>query len=212
MIDMRQVRHQELLRRRLAARPADRRRHRRGQGHRGRHRRPRARGADGGVRAPRTTRGSILVRAYDVNHLYLLNKAGADWPCASSSTPRSTSARRAAGLGMHPFKVEKMAAPSAATTSPAWRTSTSSGTRTPPCPATRPTWPRAREHAATLTDLMSTDRLQLHDRSERGWTPPPKGPIVSRKAKDGSIQPALVCYPIGRDPPGSRRHSGVNKR
>ena len=34
---------------------------------------------------------------------------------------------------------------------------------------------RAREHSATLKDMMEADRLQLHDRSERGWTPPPKG-------------------------------------
>lgn len=27
---------------------------------------------------------------------------------------------------------------------------------------------------ATLKDLMEADRMQLHDRSERGWTPPPK--------------------------------------
>ena len=34
---------------------------------------------------------------------------------------------------------------------------------------------RAREHGETLKELMEADRLQLHDRSERGWTPPPKG-------------------------------------
>ena len=34
---------------------------------------------------------------------------------------------------------------------------------------------RAQEHGATLKQLMEADRLQLHDRSERGWTPPPKG-------------------------------------
>jgi CPA2 family monovalent cation:H+ antiporter-2 len=55
-----------------------RRRHRLRQGHRHRHRRPRARGADGGVRAPPPSAVKTLVRAYDVNHLYLLNKAGAD--------------------------------------------------------------------------------------------------------------------------------------
>jgi len=26
-----------------------------------------------------------------------------------------------------------------------------------------------------LEALMEADRLQLHDRTERGWTPPPKG-------------------------------------
>jgi hypothetical protein len=33
----------------------------------------------------------------------------------------------------------------------------------------------AKEHGETLRDMMEADRLQLHDRSERGWTPPPKG-------------------------------------
>ena len=33
---------------------------------------------------------------------------------------------------------------------------------------------RAREHGETLKDMMEADRLQLHDRTERGWTPPPK--------------------------------------
>ena len=33
---------------------------------------------------------------------------------------------------------------------------------------------RAREHKETLSELMETDRMQRHDRSERGWTPPPK--------------------------------------
>ena len=34
---------------------------------------------------------------------------------------------------------------------------------------------RARELSATLKDLMELDRQQLYDRTERGWTPPPKG-------------------------------------
>ena len=32
-----------------------------------------------------------------------------------------------------------------------------------------------KEHRETLADLLATDRLQLHDRTERGWAPPPKG-------------------------------------
>ena len=34
---------------------------------------------------------------------------------------------------------------------------------------------RAREHGETLREMMEADRLQLHDRSERGWTPPTRG-------------------------------------
>ena len=33
----------------------------------------------------------------------------------------------------------------------------------------------ASEHQESLKKLMETDRLQFHDRSDRGWTPPPKG-------------------------------------
>ena len=33
----------------------------------------------------------------------------------------------------------------------------------------------ALEHADNLQELMRTDRMQMHDRTERGWTPPPKG-------------------------------------
>ncbi|MDJ0832974.1 MAG: potassium transporter, partial [Gammaproteobacteria bacterium] len=34
---------------------------------------------------------------------------------------------------------------------------------------------RAREHSETLRDILIKDRDQLHDRSDRAWTPPPKG-------------------------------------
>ena len=33
----------------------------------------------------------------------------------------------------------------------------------------------ASAHREALNSLMETDRLQFHDRSDRGWTPPPKG-------------------------------------
>jgi CPA2 family monovalent cation:H+ antiporter-2 len=34
---------------------------------------------------------------------------------------------------------------------------------------------RAKAHGETLREQMEADRLELHDRTERGWTPPPKG-------------------------------------
>jgi hypothetical protein len=34
---------------------------------------------------------------------------------------------------------------------------------------------RIREHAGTLQEAIASDRLHLHDRTERGWTPPPRG-------------------------------------
>ncbi|MBT3025727.1 MAG: hypothetical protein KME48_00995 [Candidatus Thiodiazotropha sp. (ex Ctena orbiculata)] len=34
---------------------------------------------------------------------------------------------------------------------------------------------KASEHGESLKKLMETDRAQFHDRSDRDWTPPPKG-------------------------------------
>ncbi len=121
-------------------------------------------------------RVKTLVRAYDVNHLYLLNKAGADLAVRElfdASLDLGKEALKA--VGMHPFKVEKMARAfrrhdlaGLADLYELWDADTAMSSN-------KAYLARAREHAATLTDLMSTDRLQLHDRSERGWTPPPKG-------------------------------------
>jgi CPA2 family monovalent cation:H+ antiporter-2 len=87
------------------------------------------------------------------------------------------SAEALKALGMHPFKVEKM--------SRAFRRHDLAGLEDlyelwdadTAMSRNKAYLARAREHAETLTDLMATDRLQLHDRSERGWTPPPKGYI-----------------------------------
>jgi len=121
-------------------------------------------------------RVKTLVRAYDVNHLYLLNKAGADVAMRElfdASLALGKEALKA--VGMHPFKVEKM--------SQAFRRHDLAGLESlyelwdedTAMSSNKAYLARAREHAATLTDLMATDRLELHDRSERGWTPPPKG-------------------------------------
>jgi len=117
-----------------------------------------------------------LARAYDVNHLYLLNKAGADVAVHELFDASLEIGKEALKVvGMLPFKVEKM--------SQAFRRQDRTG-----LDSLRELWDedrsmssnkaylaRAREHGAALKELMETDRLQLHDRSERGWTPPPKG-------------------------------------
>ena len=77
-------------------------------------------------------------------------------------------------VGMHPFKVEKM--------SQAFRRHDFTGLDSlyevwdadTAMSSNKAYLARAREHSATLKELMEADRLQLHDRSERGWTPPPK--------------------------------------
>ncbi len=118
----------------------------------------------------------ILARAYDVNHLYLLNKAGVDLAVREmfdASMEIGKAALKA--VGMHPFRVEKM--------SQAFRRHDQAGLDSlyelwdedTAMSSNKAFLARARAHGATLKDMMESDRLQLHDRSERGWTPPPKG-------------------------------------
>jgi monovalent cation:proton antiporter-2 (CPA2) family protein len=118
---------------------------------------------------------TTLARAYDVGHLYLLNKAGVDIAVRElfdASLEIGKEVLKA--IGMHPFKVEKM--------SQAFRRHDFAGLdslyelwdENTSMSSNKAYLARAREHGATLKDLMEADRLQLHDRSERGWTPPPK--------------------------------------
>jgi monovalent cation:proton antiporter-2 (CPA2) family protein len=119
---------------------------------------------------------TTLARAFDVNHLYLLNKAGADIAVRELFDASLVIGKETLkAVGMHPFKVEKM--------SQAFRRHDFAGLdslyelwdENTAMSSNKAYLARAREHGATLKDLMETDRLQLHDRSERGWTPPPKG-------------------------------------
>lgn len=118
----------------------------------------------------------ILARAYDVAHLYLLKQAGVDHAIRElfeSSVEAGAEALRL--LDMHPFKVEKMLN--------AFRQHDISGLeklyevwdKDSELAKNRSYLARAREHGDTLRDLLEKDRYQLHDRSDRGWTPPPKG-------------------------------------
>ena len=118
----------------------------------------------------------ILARAYDVNHLYLLNKAGVDIAIREMFDGSLELGKEALiALGMHPFKVEKM--------SQAFRRHDQAGLEDLyelwdediAVSSNKAYLARAREHGESLKDMMDADRLQLHDRSERGWTPPPKG-------------------------------------
>jgi len=119
---------------------------------------------------------TILARAYDQNHLYLLKKAGAHVAVRElfdSSLHLGAEAMKA--LGMHPFRVHKM--------SQAFREHDEAGLEqryelwdeNPDIAANKAFLARAREHGERLQELMEADHMQFHDRSERGWTPPPKG-------------------------------------
>jgi CPA2 family monovalent cation:H+ antiporter-2 len=118
---------------------------------------------------------TTLARAYDVNHLYLLNKAGVHFAIREmfdGSLGLGKAALRA--IGMHPFRVERM--------SQAFRKHDQAGLdslyelwdENVAISSNKAYLARAREHGATLKDMMELDRLQLHDRTERGWTPPPR--------------------------------------
>ena len=117
----------------------------------------------------------ILARAYDVNHLYLLNKAGVDIAVREmfdGSLEIGKAALKA--VGMHPFKVEKM--------SQAFRRHDQAGLdglyelwdENTAMSSNKAFLAGAKEHSARLKDMMEADRMQHHDRSERGWTPPPR--------------------------------------
>jgi len=118
----------------------------------------------------------ILARAFDVRHLYLLQQAGADLVVREvfdSSLTLGVAALKA--LGMHPFKVERMAR--------AFRRHEADGLTSmydlwdenPDIARNLVLQARIREHVGSLQDALNSDRLQLHDRTERGWTPPPRG-------------------------------------
>ncbi|MFW2439823.1 MAG: monovalent cation:proton antiporter-2 (CPA2) family protein [Arenicellales bacterium] len=117
----------------------------------------------------------VLARAYDVRHLYLLKKAGVDLAVKElfdSSLELGAEALKM--LGFHPFKVEKMAR--------AFRNHDDEGVEKLyelwdedlDLSANRAFIDGVREHAGNLQEQISIDRMQLHDRTERGWTPPPK--------------------------------------
>jgi monovalent cation:H+ antiporter-2, CPA2 family len=118
----------------------------------------------------------ILARAYDLNHYYLLKRAGADLAVRElfdASLVAGAEALRT--LGVHPFRVEKMVR--------AFRQHDQQGLdqmcdlwdQEPDLARNRALLARIREHAGTLQEAMAADRLHLHDRTERAWTPPPRG-------------------------------------
>lgn len=118
----------------------------------------------------------VLARAYDVRHLYLLKRAGVDLAVKELfNGSLELGAEALKMLGFHPFKVEKM--------SRAFRTHDDVGVEKlydlwdedVDLSANRAFLASAREHADNLQQQMLADRMQLHDRTERGWTPPPKG-------------------------------------
>ena len=118
----------------------------------------------------------IIARAYDVDHLYLLKKAGVDVAVREVfEASLKAGAEVFKALGVHPFKAEKMRR--------AFRRHDEEGLE-----QLYEVWDenlelaknqamlervRARNESEPL--VLAADRADLHDRTERGWTPPPKG-------------------------------------
>ena len=117
----------------------------------------------------------VLARAYDQNHHYLLHQAGADVierELFHSSLALGGEAMKR--LGMHPFRVRNMLH--------AFRRHDRAGMEqryalwdaNPDMASNKAFLASAREHGERLAESMEADRIEFHDRSERGWTPPPK--------------------------------------
>lgn len=120
-------------------------------------------------------RVKVFARAFDQNHMYLMKGAGADVTVRETfGSSLELGAEVLKSMGMHPFRVLKM--------SQAFREHDEAGIEqryelwdeNPDFASNKAFLARAREHGERLQEMMESDRIQFHDRSERGWTPPPK--------------------------------------
>lgn len=118
----------------------------------------------------------ILARAYDVNHLYLLNKAGVDYAIREMFESSFELGKAVLSLvEKHPLIVEKRLQTFRKHDSLGleklyehWDENTATSKN-------KAFLARAREHSATLKEMMKIDRLDLDDVADKDWTPPPKG-------------------------------------
>ncbi len=121
-------------------------------------------------------RVKVLARAYDVRHLYLLKKAGVDIAereLFGGSIELGKAALKV--LGLHPFKVERLSRAYCRHDRQGLEILYELWDEETDIAANRAYLAGASEHRESLKKLMEVDRMQLHDRSDRGWTPPPKG-------------------------------------
>jgi len=111
---------------------------------------------------------SILARAFDVNHLYLLKKAGVDLAVREVfDASLELGAETLKVLGVHPSRIEKMVR--------AFRQHDEAGLdqlydlwdENPDISRNHAFIARAKEHGETLNEMMKTDRLQPCDRADQ---------------------------------------------
>ncbi len=118
----------------------------------------------------------ILARAFDVDHLYLLRTAGADLALREvfdASLELGAATLRA--LGRHPFAVEKLRRAFHMHDLETLEELCELWDHDLEFSKNRALLERVRARTAEELTLIARDRTLLHDRTERGWTPPPKG-------------------------------------
>jgi hypothetical protein len=107
--------------------------------------------------------------------MYLLQKAGADLTVREVfDGSLSLGAEALRRLGNHPYRVEQMLR--------AFRRHQAEGLAgmyelwdsNPDIARNLALQAHIRTYIGSLQDVLNADRRQMHDRSERGWTPPPK--------------------------------------
>lgn len=118
----------------------------------------------------------VIARAFDVDHLYLLRTAGADMAVREVfDASLEAGAATLGALGQHPFEVEKIRRAFRRHDLDTLEELYELWDRDLDFAKNRALLERVRARTAAELEITAADRTRLHDRSERGWTPPPKG-------------------------------------
>lgn len=118
----------------------------------------------------------IVARAFDVDNLYLLRTAGTDLAVREVfEASLKAGAETLRLLGRHPFEVEKLKRAFRRHDEDTLDELYELWDRDLELAKNRALLERVRARTAAELEIMARDRSKLHDRTERGWTPPPKG-------------------------------------
>ncbi len=118
----------------------------------------------------------VVARAFDMDHLYLLRTAGADVAVREVfAASLEVGAATLRALGQHPFAVEQLKRAFRRHDEDTLEQLYELWDEDVELAKNRAMLERVRARTAAELDLSADDRTGLHDRSERGWTPPPRG-------------------------------------
>jgi Kef-type K+ transport system membrane component KefB len=124
----------------------------------------------------------VVARAFDVDNLYLLRTAGADATVREVfEGSLDAAAATLRGLGQHPFAVEKLKRAFRRHDEDTLDELHALWDRDLELAKNRALLERVRARTAAELEITARDRSRLHDRTERGWTPPPKGYRTTRE-------------------------------